>query len=128
MTTFRKKIFAKNKITATRNVKTGNKNTQKFDYHLRLPFKIIQIEFKYFWTFLGFISVSIGLLLVLQNLTAYSSANLTPQKQQNVRIITNFGQKNNKSQDNLIQEFQKSTPIKAEIPKNLSKETEEIEK
>lgn len=128
MITFRKKNFAKNKITATRNVKTSNKNTQKFDYHLRLPFKMTQIEFKYIWTFLGFISLSIGFLMVLQSLTAYSSANLAPQKQQNVRIITNFGQKNNQSQDNVIQEFQKSTLTKVEIPKNLPKEIEQIEK
>lgn len=108
MTTFRKKSLNKisQKPFLVAKSASKNKNSQKFDYHLRLPFKIAQIELKYVWTFLGFISISLALLLVLQNLTTYSSNNLAPQKPRTVRLITNFGQKINQNQSNLVQEFQ----------------------
>ncbi len=110
MTTFRKKPLNQNfnknnqKIIGKSVFKPSSKN-KKFDYHLRLPFKMAQMEFRYLWTFLGFISISITLLLVLQNLTTYSSNNLAPQKPRTVRLITNFGQKTTQNQENIIQEF-----------------------
>jgi hypothetical protein len=126
MTSFRRKSLNKNsspsfKTTGLKNSvhnRVRNKITQnqKFDYHLRLPFKFAQFELKYFWAFLGFISITITLLVVLQNLTAYSSNNLTPQKPQTVRLITNFNQKTNQDQGNVIQEFQTSSTNLQKLP------------
>jgi hypothetical protein len=76
MTTFRKKPLNQNfnknnqKILGKSVFKSPAKN-KKFDYHLRLPFKMAQMEFRYLWAFLGFISISITLLLVLQNLQRF---------------------------------------------------------
>ena len=110
MTTFRKKPLKQNLNKNNQNflgksVFKSSTKKKKFDYHLRLPFKMAQMEFRYLWTFLGFISISITLLLVLQNLTTYSSNNLTPQKPRTVRLITNFGRTTTRSQENIVQEF-----------------------
>lgn len=135
MTTFRKKPLNKNfnqnnqKFLGKSVFNSPGKN-KKFDYHLRLPFKMAQMEFRYLWTFLGFISISITLLLVLQNLTTYSSNNLAPQKPRSVRLITNFGQKTTQNQENIVQEFrsgetensQKNTII---TPEKVNTESEE---
>jgi hypothetical protein len=129
MTTFRKKPLNKNfnqnnqKIIGKSVFKPSSKN-KKFDYHLRLPFKMAQMEFKYLWTFLGFISISITLLLVLQNLTTYSSNNLAPQKPRTVRLITNFGQKTTQNQENIIQEFRSSEAENSQ--KNTTTDPEKV--
>ena len=109
MKTFRKNITKKQNLTSKNPAKS-----QKFDYHLRLPFKMVKIELKYLWTFLGFVSISIALLLVIQNLTTYSSNNLSPQKIKNTKLITNFGQKITQKQENKIQEFQNPSQLPLE--------------
>ena len=115
----KKLIFGKNnrnnshfKNPLSKNLVTKNssfqstKNSKSFNYHQRLPFKFAIIELKYIRNIIGFVGITLTLLLVLQNLTAYSS-NFDP-KIQTVRLITNFNQNqqtNESSQKNIIKEY-----------------------
>ena len=103
----------------------SSKTQKNFNYHQRLPFKIANIEFKYIWNLVGFVGITITLLLILQNLTAYSS-NFSP-KLQTVRLITNFNQESQQSQKNVVQEFGvsvfSSSSSSVEIPKSKNLQT-----
>lgn len=93
----------------------STKNFKNFNYHQRLPFKLANIELKYIRNVIAFVGITVTLLLILQNLTAYSS-NFDP-KIQTVRLITNFNQNqqtNESSQKNIIQEFEFGTSIRSE--------------
>ncbi len=102
---YSKNSLSKNSVAKNSRFQS-TKNSKNFNYHQRLPFKFAIIELKYILNIIVFVGITLTLLLVLQNLTAYSS-NFDP-KIQTVRLITNFNQNQQlkqSSQKNIIQEY-----------------------